>query len=341
MNTNVKIIPVWDRTYEDWQDIRNAIPGLGGSDAGSVVGVNKYKSPYTVWAEKTGKAHNDFQGNDATDWGNILEPIIAKKYAEEAGDAVVAWPVIIVSNEHPFMYANIDYLIVEASEEFPAGVVTEWRSEEWPANPLAILEIKTVGIASHGNAAAWSYDRIPQSYAYQGYHYGIVLGITNIIFAALVGGEGLQVRVQQWDEEVAAGLVQAESQFWDLVELDIAPDVDGNNSTEATLSRQFPSPEPGTEFEGGQRLAMLWEELESAKEAEAAAIETRKGIRNAIVKMLGNAEYGLVNGTPICSFKASKGKDSIDTDLLKREYPDIAKAVTKTGAPIRSLREVK
>ena len=37
---------------EEW--LKERKKSLGGSDMGAVLGLNKYRSPYTVWAEKTG-----------------------------------------------------------------------------------------------------------------------------------------------------------------------------------------------------------------------------------------------------------------------------------------------
>ena len=39
--------------HEEWLSIRNKY--IGGSDAGAVVGLDDYKSPYSLWAEKTGR----------------------------------------------------------------------------------------------------------------------------------------------------------------------------------------------------------------------------------------------------------------------------------------------
>ena len=38
---------------EEWLEERKK--SLGGSDMGAVLGLNRYRSPYTVWAEKTGR----------------------------------------------------------------------------------------------------------------------------------------------------------------------------------------------------------------------------------------------------------------------------------------------
>lgn len=41
-----------DASREDWLKVRNT--GLGGSDCGSILGLNPYKSALTLWSEKTG-----------------------------------------------------------------------------------------------------------------------------------------------------------------------------------------------------------------------------------------------------------------------------------------------
>ena len=44
---------------------------IGGSDAAAVVNLNPYSSPYSLWAEKTGKVPC-FEGNLATEVGAFL-----------------------------------------------------------------------------------------------------------------------------------------------------------------------------------------------------------------------------------------------------------------------------
>ena len=59
---------------EEWKALRHQY--IGGSDAASVVGLNPYKSAFSLWAEKTGKIA-PFEGNLATDVGTFLEEFIA------------------------------------------------------------------------------------------------------------------------------------------------------------------------------------------------------------------------------------------------------------------------
>lgn len=41
------------KTHEEWLELRKAY--IGGSEAGAIIGMNPYKSAYTLWAEKTGR----------------------------------------------------------------------------------------------------------------------------------------------------------------------------------------------------------------------------------------------------------------------------------------------
>lgn len=334
----VRVIPVWDKTEEEWLEIRKG--GIGGSDAGTIFGVNKYKSPYALWAEKTHTVETEFSGNEATKWGHRLERIVAQAYAEDYNKAVVEWPVILWSEEHSCMFANLDFLIVEPCDEFDAGTVTTWRFDYAPPGVQGILEVKTAGIASPGNPAAWSNNKIPQSYMLQGYHYGIVTGWTDITFAALVGGSGLQVRHMAWEETVAEDLIAAEESFWALVEMNVAPDTDGSDATESTQQARYPRHTAGTSIEGGRELAAIWEEFSQAKVDADDADKRRKALRAKIIEIVGNSEFATVDGNAILSYKASRDTEVLDADRIKREAPEIFEQFKKVRPGARVLRGI-
>ena len=109
-------------TREEWLNARRE--GIGGSDAGVILGLSRFASPYSLWVEKSGLATDTFEGNEATQWGNDLEPVIAARYAKTYNKAVVAVPVMLQSIANPFMLANVDFFIVTPSELYPEGVVT-------------------------------------------------------------------------------------------------------------------------------------------------------------------------------------------------------------------------
>ena len=67
-----------------WLKVRNT--GIGGSDASVVVGMNKWKSPFQLWMEKTGqKEPDDLSDNEAVYWGTVLESAVANRFSEITG----------------------------------------------------------------------------------------------------------------------------------------------------------------------------------------------------------------------------------------------------------------
>ena len=342
MMDNVKIIPVWDKSNEEWLELRKG--GIGGSDAGTICNVNKYNSPYALWSEKTGIVERTFEGNEATEWGNILERPIAEKYAKDYNVAVVEWPVIIWS-ERPgqeFMFANLDFLIVKPSEQFPAGVVSQYRNLAIPPCGIErILEVKTAGIASPGNPGAWANNQVPQSYMLQGYHYGVVTNVKAITFCALIGGQGIQVRNMTWDENIAENLIAAESMFWDAVTTLNPPPTDGSEATESAQSKMYPRHSTGKVYEGGSTLKELWAEFTLAKEASEDAERERKRLRAQILELVGDAEYATVDGQPLFSYRANKDSETFDSKKFQGQMPEIYAQFTSLRPGSRVLREIK
>ena len=55
------------KDHDKWLSVRNM--GIGGSDAGVIMGLNPYKSPFQLWMEKTGQTHpEDLSDNEYVYW---------------------------------------------------------------------------------------------------------------------------------------------------------------------------------------------------------------------------------------------------------------------------------
>lgn len=67
---------------------------IGASDVPIILGLKRYpdRNAFTVWQEKTARKSGTFTGNDATEWGNRMEPLIRDKVRElwGVGGGVVA-----------------------------------------------------------------------------------------------------------------------------------------------------------------------------------------------------------------------------------------------------------
>ena len=85
---------------EKWLEARRK--GLGGSDAGAVLGVNKYKTKLDVYLDKIGEAP-PVEDNDAMYWGRVLEDLLADEYTKRTRNTVRRNNAILEHPEHKFM----------------------------------------------------------------------------------------------------------------------------------------------------------------------------------------------------------------------------------------------
>ena len=352
----MKIEVIKDWTHERWIEARHA--GIGGSDSGTVLGVNSYNSAYELWGDKTGLVPKTFKGNRATEWGHRLEPLVALAYAEEQHQAVVEWPVIIFDS-NGFEFANLDYLVVTPSEQFPIGQITEWISEEPPPGILAILEVKTTGIVTSGTAHKWKNGQVPDTYTVQGYHYVNVLmpllPEPRIIFAALLPGEGdeftsVTVRTMgirddddlKWDAATAQGIRDANEEFWNQVMFRIEPEIDGSSSTTEAIARRYPKSTPKKEVNLGPDFVELWDEWDRLKIAEAKAKEATSKARNQINSHIGDGElvFANIGGETIllATYANNKSSWKFDAEAFRAHDPELYNEFLYEAPGARVLR---
>src|ERR1035437_3646329 len=63
---------------DEWLKMRTH--GMGGSDTGTIAGLNNYASCFSLWNEKTGRVIPEDAG-DAAEWGNRLKDAVGAGYA--------------------------------------------------------------------------------------------------------------------------------------------------------------------------------------------------------------------------------------------------------------------
>lgn len=203
------------KDHDEWLSIRSNY--IGGSDAGAVIGLNPYKSAYTLWAEKTGKIPG-FEGNIATKVGAHLEDLVAKLFEEETGNKVRRKNRTLVNDLYPFACANVDRLVV---------------------GEKAFLEIKTttsIPIIKQTRGT-----EVPVEYYSQLIHYMAVTGLEKAYLAVLVNCRELKVFELERDQAEIDALMEAESNFWRCVETNTPPAIDGSDSTSDTILQLYPN----------------------------------------------------------------------------------------------------
>ena len=103
-------IPIKDLSREQWLKLRKT--GIGGSDAGSICGVNPYSSPMKVYYDKISDTVGEQQDNEAIRQGRDLEQYVAQRFMEETSLKVRRSNFMYRNLQYPFMIADIDRLVI-------------------------------------------------------------------------------------------------------------------------------------------------------------------------------------------------------------------------------------
>ncbi len=301
------ITKIKTNSHEEWLKLRSNY--IGGSDAASVVGLNPFCSPYTLWAEKTGKVA-PFEGNLATEVGTYLEEFVAKKFEQVTGKKVRRINQSILNDEYPWAIANIDRDIVGED----AG-----------------LEIKTT---SELNTKSFKNGEYPPNYYCQCMHYLAVTGKKRWYLAILIGNKEFKIFTIERDEEEIAALMDAEKDFWNLVQTNVAPTTDGTKSTSETLVALYPQNNTDTVnlFGYENELTQYMVVATQIKALEA----TKEEIGNKIKAFLGESGKGESNCYR-ASWTTSERK-TLDTKKLIADHPEIKMDDYYKTSTIRTFR---
>lgn len=277
--------------HDEWLSLRHKY--IGGSDSAAIVGLNQYSSPYSVWAEKTGEI-SGFSGNLATEVGTFLEEFVAQKFAEVSGKKVRKCNLSMVNDLYPWAIANVDRLIVGED----AG-----------------LEIKTT---SEMNLKKFKGGEYPANYYVQSMHYMAVTGRKRWYLAVLIGNRDFQWYTIERDEDEIKALMEAEQRFWECVQNNTPPAVDGMQATSDTIAQLHP--EGGTAVD----LTPVCDYLRQYIELKAQMKELEKKVNTAanhIKEFMAEAGTGTYQDIKV-SWK-EQTRNTFDKTAFSKEHPEI------------------
>ncbi|MDZ5711624.1 YqaJ viral recombinase family protein [Jeotgalibacillus haloalkalitolerans] len=293
-----------DMTREEWLQQRKK--GIGGSDVGAILGINKWKSPIQVYFEKIGE-YSEEVDNEAVEWGNILESVVAEQFAKKTGYKIRKKNAVLQHPDEPWALANVDRLINAVDERGPG-----------------VLEVKT---ASEYVRNQWEDDEIPSSYLVQLQWYLYVTGYKWGAFAVLIGGNKFRYKMVDRDDELIEIIRQQVKDFWiNHVQAGVAPEFDGSEASEKLLSKMHPDSN-GEQINWSAEKDKLIETYLDAKGDARKAAENVKHYENQIKSLLGDYEEAHTFSHKV-SWK-SVARKTVDSKKLKAERPDIYQQYTK------------
>ena len=140
-NCNVEYV----KDKKHWHQLRGK--GIGGSDAGVVMNVSNYKTPYELWEEKTGAKKPVFQTSEAIEKGNALEPILIELFGvlyKNKFDLIDTKDISLSNKKYPFLRANLDGAMIDCNQR-KMGIGNQINNySKW-------CNVKRMGQWSHSN----------------------------------------------------------------------------------------------------------------------------------------------------------------------------------------------
>ena len=293
----------------EWLELRRQ--GIGGSDAAAIVGLDRYKSAFDVYADKIGLKEEQ-PDNEAMRQGRDLEDYVAQRFMEATGKKVRRRNAMLQHPEYPFMIANID---------------------RWVVGENAGLECKTTSVL---NRAKFSQGEFPPNYYVQCVHYMAVTGAERWYLAVLVLNKAFHVFTIERDEAEIEALIEAEKHFWENHVLkQIPPTPDGSETTSEVIKQLFPEAREREEvvlFGYEDKIEQYLELDVRVKELECE----RDKLKQELQLAMADAEIGRAQGY-VVEWK-NQVRQSLDTKKLKSEQIEIYEKYLKPAQTVRMFK---
>jgi putative phage-type endonuclease len=302
----------------EWLDWRRG--GIGASDVAGIMGWG-YGSPYSIWLEKVGLAH-DPEDNERFEYGRRMEAPIAGWFEDETGLFVGCEQERRVHPEVDWARATID------------GEVFESPAEQ--SEPIGGFEAKTA------SSYAWRADDPPPDMYVAQCQWQMYVCEWPRVWLAVLHDHRFRVYTVERDEADIKVLLDAANNFWiNHVVPSVPPAMDDSSSTRDALSRAYRGDHDKTTVLHPE-MADVLAELRHAK-TEADRWKRKAALyENTLKGEMGDATYldvGLGAEVTWSRFTTRR----VDSKLLKARYPDVwdevAKASDTSRFTIAGVRE--
>lgn len=247
---------------------------IGGSDVGTVLGINPYKSAYTLWAEMTGRIDRPDLSNKISVWeGNVLEQAVADRFMEESGKKVHRSNMEYSLEEYPYMVGHID---------------------RWLVGEKAGLECKTT---SQLTKTDYAEGEVPPQYYAQCQFYMLVTGADHWYIAILQHSKAFYWMKIDRDDAYIDTMVSAVDHFFRVnVGEDVPPTIDGSESTENSLTAMYPHGDMFADVIDISSYGAILSRLEEIKSIAKDLDAERKRLESELKNGLGEATVGVAPG---------------------------------------------
>lgn len=301
----LKSINTKNMSDEEWKQLRTH--SIGGSDCGTILGMNNYQSPFTLWQKKlwADNYEEDISDKIQVKFGHYNEQFVAKLFEEKTGKKLRKHNKMMYHKDYDFISANVDRVVIGENALLECKTTSEFLKDKW----------------KDGN--------VPESYMAQCYHYMAVTGVDVVYIAVLFGNSEFHYETIERDEEVINDIINAEVEFWnEYIVKSQRPPADDSEITSKALNNFWKETKNDVVNFDEEKTA-LFKGILAIKEHQKELDKQLKGHQNQLKELLGENEFGEVS-----EYKASwkkQNRESFDAKRFKEENPELYEQYKKSS----------
>lgn len=264
--------------------------GIGASELPAILGMDKYRSEYTLALQKRGEL--ELRENEAQAWGHRVQGVALDAYSEREGVKVRHIRTTVVSRRYPHVYASLDGRVGRK------GVEVKLTRERWDDGPPPRVTIQcqaqmgVVGLDTVDVVKVATHWQAPEVYT-----------------------------VERNDIAIAELLPMGEEWYLRYVLGDELPPVDGSRAASDRLNAITGPPEMVAD---GDQIALAIR-LHALRQAQKQAEADERVVANLLKDSMHGAEVLVGKGVRV-SWRQGKDRTTTNWEGLASAYRQLLEA---------------
>ena len=313
------------KTNEEWR--RERANSIGASAVGTVMGLNKWQTPYELAVKMRAELNGDFDysTNLAMQRGHAYEQGVADLFSWATGKQIIkssGAEYLLRRDDIPFMHCSPDrtYWIDENGQKYGKNAgenkgILECKTTRQPIDPDNLPIYWVLQLQAQMGIGGFS----------EGY----------IAWDVITNADGFGYKRFEFSPELFDAAVEACREFWQNCI------VDGNDPAPvnaADVVNMYPNSIQGKTITANAETIAEIKQLRE-KNAKKKELEDEIEQLSDKIKSQFTDEEAMVSpdGNVLVTYKTTAGRTTIDSKKLKADYPDIWQICAKTGKGTRTF----
>lgn len=289
------------KTREQWLAGRGQKPVIGGSNIGTILGLNPYCTPYQFWLKIQSEELSGEAESERMSRGRFMEDGIAKWFEQQTGEKVIknSGQIVVYHNDKfpDYMQVAPDREIFQRSRD--SRPVLEVKDT---AKVIDTLDMETIP---------------PEWFAQLQYQMGYMERSTGIL-AICDGRKELKYQSFEFSAEYFEQMIERAVAWW---ERHVIAGEMPEPETASDANIMWPESEAKV-VQVPQSIAEVASKYKQLKQQISEREKELKELSDIIAVTFAEADTIEFDGTPVATYK-TQTRRNVDAKALKEKYPEI------------------